>query len=644
MSNPFGNPPSSTGGSSLFGQQSNNNNGTSANTTQQSGGTSGLFGGASKPVFGSAFGQQNQGTGPSQPLFGSSQSAPATTSGFGFKKPEEKKDQGNNGGSNLFGGFSTPNKSDNNNQNQPQGLFGGQTSSQPSGSATPTTSKPAFGSGVSTTPAGPPPTSLFGNLSQPQKNNAPLFGSSAQPISAQSSEQSSQNPAPSLFGGQPSQSTASPFASAAGASSSPSIFGKPSENAPAPATTEAPKFSFANATSSQPENTQSAPASKPSFGFPSSGNNTAQAQSAPVSKPSFGFPSSGNNTTQNSGPATPSAASNDKPSLFGAPSDKTGSSNMFGNMSKDKEGQQTRPTSQNGDGQATASSASSLFGNVSQKKDDQPAPAASLFGRVDQSKEKEGDASQKDAAKPSTASNPFASFGQSKTTNADDGAKTQAPATTTASGAAGAAAPSASLFGASMNKPAQATTPKPTDPASSSNPLGASTAGPTPAAPSRLKNKSMDEIITRWASDLTKYQKDFQAQAEKVAAWDRMLLENGNAVSKLYSKTFQAERDTAEVQKQLSNVESHQDELSHWLDRYEREVDEMMARQLGQGDGLQGPDQERERTWVSTFHREKTPLIFPQIQNCFTRFGALGRDGQRLDQYDRRDQRCFDHD
>ena len=75
-----------------------------------------------------------------------------------------------------------------------------------------------------------------------------------------------------------------------------------------------------------------------------------------------------------------------------------------------------------------------------------------------------------------------------------------------------------------------------------------------------------------------------------------MLLENGNSISKLYSKTFQAERDIAEVEKQLTSVEGHQDELSQWLDRYEREVDEMTSRQIGQGDGLQGPDQERERT------------------------------------------------
>lgn len=77
-----------------------------------------------------------------------------------------------------------------------------------------------------------------------------------------------------------------------------------------------------------------------------------------------------------------------------------------------------------------------------------------------------------------------------------------------------------------------------------------------------------------------------------------MLVENGNAISKLYSRTFQAERDTAELQRQLTAVEGHQDELSQWLDRYEREVDEMLARQVGQNDGMQGPDQDRERTYV----------------------------------------------
>lgn len=107
----------------------------------------------------------------------------------------------------------------------------------------------------------------------------------------------------------------------------------------------------------------------------------------------------------------------------------------------------------------------------------------------------------------------------------------------------------------------------------------------------------MDEVITRWATDLTKYQKDFRDQAEKVAEWDRMLVENGTKVQKLYGSTVDAERATQEVERQLASVEGQQDELSSWLDRYEREVDEMTSKQLTHNEALQGPDQEREKTY-----------------------------------------------
>ncbi|KAF2839290.1 hypothetical protein M501DRAFT_933333 [Patellaria atrata CBS 101060] len=105
----------------------------------------------------------------------------------------------------------------------------------------------------------------------------------------------------------------------------------------------------------------------------------------------------------------------------------------------------------------------------------------------------------------------------------------------------------------------------------------------------------MDEIITRWASDLSKYQKDFQKQAEQVAAWDRLLVENSDKITTLFNKTFQAERDAAEVERQLSNVEMQQHELDTWLTRYEGEVDALLEKQMG-GE-RQGPDSEREKTY-----------------------------------------------
>lgn len=109
----------------------------------------------------------------------------------------------------------------------------------------------------------------------------------------------------------------------------------------------------------------------------------------------------------------------------------------------------------------------------------------------------------------------------------------------------------------------------------------------------------MDEIITRWTTDLAKYQKEFQKQAEKVAEWDRMLVDNSDKIQKLYGNTLEAERATVEVERQLSGVENDQSELEYWLEHYERQVDELMSTQLGQGDSLQGPDQERERTYAT---------------------------------------------
>ena len=106
----------------------------------------------------------------------------------------------------------------------------------------------------------------------------------------------------------------------------------------------------------------------------------------------------------------------------------------------------------------------------------------------------------------------------------------------------------------------------------------------------------MDDIITRWAADLSKYQKEFQQQAQKVAAWDRTLVENSEKIQKLYGSTLEAERATTEVERQLTAVENDQAELSMWLDHYEREVDLMILNSVGQGDTLSGPDQERERT------------------------------------------------
>lgn len=107
----------------------------------------------------------------------------------------------------------------------------------------------------------------------------------------------------------------------------------------------------------------------------------------------------------------------------------------------------------------------------------------------------------------------------------------------------------------------------------------------------------MDEIITRWATDLSKYQKEFKEQAAQVAAWDRLLVENGAKIQELYLNTYEAERASRDVERVLSNLEDSQGELEGWLDKYEAEVDQMFSRDIGRADTLAGPDQEREKTY-----------------------------------------------
>lgn len=111
----------------------------------------------------------------------------------------------------------------------------------------------------------------------------------------------------------------------------------------------------------------------------------------------------------------------------------------------------------------------------------------------------------------------------------------------------------------------------------------------------------MDEIITRWATDLSKYQKEFKEQAAKVSEWDRMLVDNGEKIQKLYTSTFEAERASHEIERQLASVESQQEELGAWLERYEQELDDLYNKQGGganaNNDQVAGPDQERERTY-----------------------------------------------
>ncbi|KAJ5863713.1 uncharacterized protein N7529_005629 [Penicillium soppii] len=536
-------PSSGASSGSLFGTAGNafgankDNNasggGVFGNVGASSGGSS-----ATPSLFGGNAAGQNT------PSFGNTGTANATTGGSsGFSFGGQAK-TGAPTGNSLFGGAGsqTPNKpAESTTPGQPanNGLFGGAGAPKAGGSMFGSTATPAPAGGSlfgnnSTTPAGPPP-----GLNPPNSLFAAAKPASATPsTAATSTTPTTSQPSNNLFGG---------------AASKPSFGGA----APTPA---APAGGLFSANKPAETTTPAATAdtgAKPLFGAAPGGQTPSLFNKAPApggdaaSKPAFpafgGATSATPSTTPSLGAPATSSATPQKPmfSIGGATSTAAPSTTpaaapsggLFGGAGS------SAPSTTAGTAATTAPTTTSA------------APAGGLFGQ--------GAAATPSTKPATTSAAPLGGLGAQTTA---------APAPATAAPAAGAA---------------------PSGPSA----LGQSTTGPAPPAQSRLKNKTMDEIITRWATDLGKYQKDFREQAEKVSEWDRLLVDNGTKVQKLYGSTVDADRATQEVERQLSAVEGQQDELSSWLDRYEREVDEMVTKQVGPGESLQGPDQEREATY-----------------------------------------------
>ncbi|TAQ83227.1 hypothetical protein B7494_g8450 [Chlorociboria aeruginascens] len=474
-------------------------------------------------------------------------STPASTSGGGLFSnlaPPTTPSFGSFGGQQNGSGISTPNS-----ENKPpaatSGLGAAQkpqaTSNLFGGSNTPTASSAPAGL---STPATTRPPSSFTNSTTPAgppptdaaKSNptSNLFGSTGQPLG-------------SLFGSKPPAST--PTTSGGiffGTSTTPSVLGGadpapsgglfPNLRTPAPTTSGATTPAASGSTTEAP---------KTAFSFPSATLATAttgtQASSTPAIAASSLF---GNTTTSQVAPTSSAPAQ---------------TSNLFGSLSNTVTSSAPTPA---------PATTSNLFGSLKNTSSaptttSTPAPSISFSGL---------------GGKPLSTNPPTTTSGVASTSTA-------APASSGVTGQPGNPAVQPSTGPTNGNQQSQGA------PA-----MGASTTGPVPQL-SRLKNKTMDEIITRWASDLSKYQKEFQEQAAKVASWDRLLVDNGEKIQKLFQSTFEAQRASAEVERQLANVESQQDELTSWLDRYEADVDELFSRQVGHGETLQGPDQERERTY-----------------------------------------------
>lgn len=118
-----------------------------------------------------------------------------------------------------------------------------------------------------------------------------------------------------------------------------------------------------------------------------------------------------------------------------------------------------------------------------------------------------------------------------------------------------------------------------------------------PPPTSRLKNKSMDEIINRWTADLENYKVQFVAQAGEIKTFDEVLITNGEKIFNLHTNTQEAEKTQARMDAILQQLENEQEELGVTLDYYESQITNFFEAQFGSAEGMQPADQEREKTY-----------------------------------------------
>lgn len=135
---------------------------------------------------------------------------------------------------------------------------------------------------------------------------------------------------------------------------------------------------------------------------------------------------------------------------------------------------------------------------------------------------------------------------------------------------------------------------------------GASTAGSsilqtktTVSVPSLLKGKTLEDIVNGWSTSLDERVREFTNLAAEVKAWDSVLIQNGDEISKLYNSLQALDPVATTITESLDYVESQQKEMSAVLDGYEAQLDEILANRAQQqgGSGSSSGPSEREKAY-----------------------------------------------